>query len=153
MRIYIGIIFIAFACSGIKKNMTNQVRYKFHGQVCVNVKSAFSLNNDNLLPLRAELSLMNRDSTILYKSLTDSVGYFEFDISIDTSWNPLLIMIKGQENYFLDTVISGKQHSIDLLCGNKNSVVVQPITINSNQKRLIKIDCLSLERDITTPKY
>ena len=60
---------------------------------------------------------------------------------------------KDSSKNYHDTVISGKHHSIDLLCGNKNSVVVKPITINSNQKRLIKIDCLSLERDITTPKY
>ena len=76
----------------------------FNGQVLARVPKHWRV--DITHPLKAELTLMKQDSTILKKFITKDDGTFNESININTKWNPLILKIKGLENLRIDTLMT-----------------------------------------------
>lgn len=151
MKSIIFLSFLLFGCSTSRHNNSKLATFNFNGVVTVNLEENFSEKINKRIPVKSEICLMQQDSTIIVKTVTDSIGQFSVNVKIDTTWNPLLLKVIGLENTFLDTTISGKRYWNSYNCDN--SVFYRPIVINSNQKKIIKLDCVVLERDITPPQY
>ncbi len=152
-RVVFIFLFLTVGCGGMKHKSHKLTNVNFRGQVLIRTSKELSIKMDRKLPLKSELTIMKNDSSLVKTFLTDSLGRFNVNLFIDSTWNPLLIKIKGLENYFLDTLVSGVRFKTDFMCKDPISINIRPFFIQNNDELIIEIDCISLERQINPRQY
>jgi len=144
MKIIISIFLLFFISCSIFNNTKHTETYNFKGKTLGKVQNFFRVNITQ--PLKSELTLMTKDSTIISKFITDDNGNFNEKISINTKWNPLIIKIRGLENIRIDTIPNPKKAIIgySLAC-SITKPLFRNIAITSDTLIILKFECRSSE--------
>jgi len=134
-------LLIISSCS-VYYNLKPNKTFIFKGQVLARVQKAYRVNITS--PLKAELTLMKKDSTIITKFKTNKNGYFNESIGINKKWNPLILKIRGLENMRIDTISKRDVIGYGLAC-TITRPLYQNIKIISDTSIIFEFECVSSE--------
>ena len=142
MKIIISIFLLFFISCSIFNNTNHTETYSFKGKTLGKVQKFFRVNITR--PIKSELTLMTRDSTIISKFITDDNGDFNEKISVNTKWNPLILKIRGLENIRIDTISKRAVIGYKLNC-MYTLPLYRNIAITSDTLIIFEYECRSSE--------
>lgn len=144
------ILIIISSCSVNKISKPDTV-FSFNGQVLARVPTHWRV--DLTRPLKAELTLMRQDSTIINKFITNNDGTFNELINVNIKWNPLIIKIKGLERLRIDTLMLNRDAIGFKLSCNKTKESFQNVNITENSPFILEFVCRSSETANPEPDH
>ena len=145
------LLFIIISSCSVNKIAKPDTVFNFNGQVLARVQKFFRV--DNSRHLKAELTLMKQDSTIIYKFITNNDGTFSELIDINMKWNPLILKIKGLEQLRIDTLMPKRDAIGFKLSCNKTKASFQNIIIADNNPIILEFMCRSSETANSEPDH
>lgn len=149
-KITIVILIIISSCS-VNKITNPDTFFNFNGQVLARVPTHWRVNLSHTL--KAELTLMRQDSTIIDKFITNDDGSFNESINVNFKWNPLILKIKGLEQLRIDTLMPNRDAIGFKLACNKTKISFQNINITGNKSFILEFLCRSSETANPEPDH
>lgn len=150
MKNVLIILLIGFSTScTVNKIATPDTILSFKGQIVGSIQKASRM--DITKPIKAELTLMREDSTVISKFQTDENGVFNSEIKLSEQWNPLILKVKGLSDIKIDTTFN-TPNKLDIVGYNLLCISTiasfQNITLDSEIFHTIIYDCNSEELNL-----